>query len=474
VLLSSLFLARGSGEAAPRELPQIVATAAWEFADLDGVARRIDWQARTSGGVLVFFFDLRSADSLLGLQFCDALVERAGDFGLTVVGVEATGRQPVEVRTELQAFTRLYRRPSFPVVADPRAATAKIFGNQRAPTTLLIGGRGEVVARRTVFDQGTAVELTRGVERLLQRGDGFFSPALRDVGVSEAEERELSARAAVADDDTVKIQALAWGDRLPAFDFTDTAGRTGQWSWPAGGVIRIAFFWSGASAGAAEDVAFFDDLRRRDGGEFLDIIAVESTGRAADVVRAQLGGSPARSIRVVADPQRYLVGLFGAGDPLPQTFLIGGRGEVLYRADGFGPGVRQTLEEKIARAGRLAGFGLPPAPEEVPRRADQTAGGGEAPSVSQRLERDKALRFNLSRGDYFFSNGQPRRALPHYERYLELEPGSLHALVRLAQSHDLLGDSVRARDYWKRVLAISPGHMEGQARLRTLGRTGAP
>lgn len=235
-------------------------------------------------------------------------------------------------------------------------------------------------------------------------------------------------------------------------------------------MIRIAFFWSGAAADAAADLAFFEKLRGRKGGKYLEIIAVEATGIGADLVTAVLadrGGPSVRAIRLVADPQRHLAGLFGAGEPLPQTFLIGTRGDVLYRADGLGPGVRQGLVEKITRAGRLAGLGLPLSPDEVPRPA--AADGSEAPSVARRLERDKELRFNLSRGDYFFSNGQYAQALVHYERYLELDPGYLHAVVRLAQGHDLLGNPARAREQWERVLAISPSHAEARARLKQLG-----
>lgn len=471
-----LLLAYDSSDAAPpAQQPRTAISQAWEFTDVAGTAHRIDWQARDPGAVIVFSFDLQHPDSLLGLNFFDALSTRAADFGLRVVGVEATGLQADQVRAAMQGFTAVYRTPSFPIVADTDGATVRLFGRLRAPASLLVGVHGEVVARHATFDLGTAVELTRGVERLLQRSEGFFSPALRAVGVGDARERELSTRAAqAADAERVDLRALAWGDRLPGFEFTDATGRPGRWTWPAGGVIRVVFFWSGASPDAAEVLTFFDGLRRRDGGEFLEILSVEASGLDADLVALVLGDGIRRggplAFPVVPDPQRLLVGLFGAGDPLPQTFLVDGRGGVLYRADGFGQSVRATLEEKITRAARLAGLGLPQAPNEVARPAAAGTDGGEAPSVSQRLERDKELRFNLSRGDYFFINGQHERGLSHYQRYLELEPGSLHALVRLAQSHDLLGDLDKAREYWQRVLAVSPAHEEGKRRLGQLGQ----
>lgn len=471
-----LLLAHASSHAAPpAQQPPTAISKAWEFTDVAGTSRRIDWEARGSGAVIVFSFDLQQPDSLLGLNFFEALSTRAADFGLRVVGVEATGLQPDEVRAAMQGFTAVYRTPSFPIVADPDGAVARLFGSLRAPASLLVGEHGVAVASHAAFDLGTAVDLTRSVERLLKRDEGYFSPALRAVGVGEEKERQLSIRAAqAAAAEGSELRALAWGDRLPTFEFTDATGRPGRWAWPAGGVIRVAFFWSAASPDAAGVLTFFEGLRRGDGGEFLEMLAVEASGLDAGLVKTALGdrgrtgGSPV--FPVVPDPQRLLVGLFGAGDPLPQTFLIDGRGDVLYRADGFGQEVRATLEEKITRAARLAGLGLPLAPNEVARPAAAGTDGGEAPSVSKRLERDKELRFNLSRGDYFFINGQHERGLTHYLRYLELEPGSLHALVRLAQSYDLLGNPDQAREWWQRVLAVSPAHGEGLRRLNQPGR----
>jgi len=465
--------------AAPRETPADSAvTRAWEFTDLDGVARTIDWQAKSgAGGVLVFFFDTQSPDGLLGLNYCEALHARARDFGLTVIGVEATGRRAEEVSAALQSFASTYRMPSFPVVADPRFAAGKLFGSSGAPTLVLLGKGGEIIARHAAFNYGVAVEVTRQVERLLLRSDGFFSAALRGIGLSEARERQLGERAARREAaDPGELKPLAWGDRLPPFEFLDAAGQAGRWAWPSGSVIRVAFFWGGDAAGAMENLGFLQDLREQGEGNYLEILAVESTGLDADAVagllKAVRGRGTAPAFPVVPDPQRLLVGLFGAGPPLPRIFLLDGTGHVLYRADGFDEGVRQVLPEKIRRAARLAGLGLPQVPDEVPRRSAAGAEGGEAPSIARRLERDKDLRFNLSRGDYFFSNGHHRQALPHYERYLELEPGSLHALVRLAQCHDQLRNLPEARRYWERVVNINPAHAEARARLAELDRAG--
>lgn len=448
---------------------------AWTFTDLGGVQREVDWQGRDRRGVLVFFFDLKSPDSLLGMNYLDALLNRARDFGLSVIGVEATGRQAADVRSSLQGYAAVYRTPSFPVAADPEHAAAKRFDSQGAPTVLLIGEGGAIIARRPVFDLGTAVELTRRVEQLLGRNEGFFSPALRDLGLSEAKERLLSARAEVSQRAGREegAPALAWGDRLPAFEFTDTAGRVGRWAWSGQQVIRVAFFWSGASAGAAGDLAFFQGVLARSGGKHLEVIAVEATGLGggllADILRDAVRTQPAPSFPVVPDPQARLVRLFGAGAILPQTFLVGGQGEVLYRADGLSPRTRAVLEEKIGRAMRL---GWPQPAQEARRGAAAGGDGAEAPSVSRRLARDETLRFNLSQGDYFFSNGQHQRAVLFYQRYLELEPESLHVLVRLAQIHELVREPVKAREYWEAVLRVNPDHAEGRARIRALERAG--
>lgn len=470
------FLGCGTCEAAPPDpLPAIPTEPAWEFTDLGGVRHKVDWNAQDQGGVLVFFFDIQAPDSLLGLNFFDALFNRATDFGLSVIGVEATGRQDTEVRALLKSYTAIYKTPSFPVLADPNFAAAKLFGSPQAPTALLIGARGGIIARRSGFAPRTAVEITRLVEQLLHRSEGFFSLALRELGLSEPRERQLSARAETSDAavqaDQAGPQALAWGDYLPVIDFTDSAGRAGRWTWPGEAVIRVAFFWNGGSPSAAEDLAFFQGLQMRDRPQYLEVIAVESTGLGSGLVAEILKDctlkGPALSFPVVPDPHRSLVGLFGAGDPLPQTFLVGGNGEVLYRADGLDARARRVLKEKVGRAVVLAGLGLPHAPREV---SDGTAPDidAEAPSIIRRLELDKSLRFNLSRGDYFFHNGQYERAVLYYQRYLELEPASLHAVVRLAQVYDLILEPARAREYWERVLGIRPDHVEGRARLNEL------
>lgn len=477
-LTLGLFLDHGRCLAAPPDLLSAIPTAqAWEFTDLHGMSHKVDWLAKGQRGVLVFFFDLQSPDSLLGLNYLDALCRRAADFGLSVIGVEATGRQGAEVSSLLQNYVAVYKTPSFPVIADPNYATAKIFGRHQAPTVLLIGDRGRIVARRAVFDFGTAVEMTRLAEQLLQRNEGFFSPALRELGLSAPRERLINARAEARDEeDQAGKKALVWGDQLPDFDFTDTAGRVGRWAWRGGGVIRAVLFWSGGSPNSADDLTFFQGLHTSGGAEFLEIIAVESTGlRAAQVSEILTDFTrkhPAPSFTVVPDPQRRLVGLFGAGDPLPQTFLVGGIGEVLYRGDGLGAGERRVLKEKIDRAVGLAGLGLPHAPREVSDGIAEEVVAIEAPSIRRRLELDESLRFNLSRGDYFFHNGQYERAVLYYQRYLELEPASLHAVVRLAQIYDLVREPVKAREYWERVLGIRPDHAEGRARVNEFRRTG--
>lgn len=477
-LTLSVFLDCGRCLALPPGSPPATPTAqAWEFTDLHGMRHKVDWLAKGQRGVLVFFFDLHSPDSLLGLNYFDALFRRAADFGLSVIGVEATGRPGAEVSSLLQNYAAVYKTPSFPVVADPDFAAAKLFDSHRAPTTLFVGDRGRIVARRAVFDFGTAVEMTRLAEQLLQRNEGFFSPALRELGLSAHRERLINARAEARDEeDQGGKKALVWGDQLPDFDFTDTAGRVGRWAWRGGRVIRAVLFWSGGSPNSQDDLVFFQGLHTSSGAEFLESIAVESTGLrtalVSEILTAFARKHPAPSFTVVPDPQRRLVGLFGAGDPLPQAFLVGGNGEVLYRSDGLGAGERRILKEKIDRAVGLAGLGLPHAPREVSDGIAQEVVAVEAPSIRQRLEMDESLRFNLSRGDYFFHNGQYERAVLYYQRYLELEPASLHAVVRLAQIYDLVREPAKAREYWERVLGIRPDHAEGRARVKELRQTG--
>lgn len=448
-----------------------------EFTDLNGITRTIHRSAEKAGTQIVFFFDPQSPNSLLGLSFFDALCKRAGDFGLTVIAVEATGRPAAEVQTLLQRYLSVYRTPSFPVIADPGFAVAELFGRHRAPTSLFLGDRGEVLARRMVFDLDTAVEITRLVEQLLNRSEGDLSPVLRDVGLSDREEQQLRARVSQPGaDERAGRKALVRGDRLPAFEFNDTTSRSGRWEWPGRAAIRVAFFWSASSPDAAAALAFFQGLYTRGGGgEYLEIIAVESTGQSPDAVISILKGflstQPAPTFPVVPDPQSRLVGIFGAGEPLPQTFLVSAQGDVLYRADGLDLYIQRRLEDKVGRAARIAGFGMSQLERDGSLGAT-TGGATEAPSLNRRREEEEALRFNLAQGDYFFTNGQYERAELFYQRYLALEPKYLHALVRLAQIYDRIREPLKARESWERVLRISPDHAEGRARLIQLRQTG--
>lgn len=461
----------------PAPTPDVLTAPAWEFTDLDGVRRRIDWQSREGGVALVFFFDPQSPDGILGLNLVDALVARAADFGLIAVGVEAAGRSAAQVRAELTRYAAVYRTPGFPVAADPERAAAKLFDIRRVPTAILVGDRGRIVSRRPGFDFAAAVELTRQVEQLLKRKEGFLSPALRELGLSEQKERQLSAAArARGAEEGAQREALVWGDTVPDFDFSDTAGRVGRWAWSGGTVVRMAFFWSGNSPGAAGDLAFVQELLARAGATTIECIAVEATGlgpgRVTEILADFNRTRPPLSFPVVPDPQRRLAALFGAAGPLPQTFLVGGNGEVLYRADGLDASARAVLREKIDLAAGLAGLELQSAAGDGGEAGAPRGGGAEAPSISRRLEIDESLRFNLSRGDYFFSNAQYERAMMYYQRYLELEPESLHALVRLAQIYDLVRQPARALESWERVLRVYPGHAEGRARIEELGRIG--
>lgn len=372
---------------------------ALELADCRGETRKVSWADKGPAATIVYFFDPQASESLLALSFLDGLHARARDFGLSVVAVEAKGRQPAEVSRAMERYCLVYRDPSFAVLPDPSFRAGRLYGVGRLPATFLMESHGVVLNRVEGYDHAVAVTLTRRVEQLLSRERGFFSSALRDAGVSTEEEREIQDRAEAAAGDAAVAapKPLAGGDRAPALDFADVAGKAGRWDWPAGSDgLRVVFFWGGLGLASIEEMSWLDELAQRGLGSGLEILAVEATGLDGAAVQEAMARyrrfHPAPAFPVVADPARRLSALFGAGDPLPQTFLLGRDGAVIYRADRFDKEEAGILVQKIERALALLGRSLPPPrggaanrwPRSTPRRRRASARAGRWRSGSSR------------------------------------------------------------------------------------------
>lgn len=444
--------------------------------DLGGAARTVTWGESSPPVTIVFFFDPQSPDSLLEMNFLDALYQRAHDFGLAAYAVEARGRQPAEVTRSLERYYAIYRTPAFPLLPDPAYRAGRTYGAERVPVTFVMESHGVILNRIEGFGPRGAVAIVRRVEQILQRERGYFSPALRESGISETEEQEAEARrtaAVAARPGATVARALGVGDHAPEFEFSDSTGRSGRWVWsaaPAQGP-RILVFFGGLSLESIEALTWLDALARRGRDIGLEVLAVEAAGMDAAGVSEALEKyrryNPDPSFPVVPDPGGELGRVFGPWERLPQTYLLAGNGEVVYRAEGFSEAEGEAVTNKVERAYLLAGRPFPRVRPEGAVRAPAIV-EEEAPSVRRRQSLDDRYRSAIVQGDAAFITWEFDIALSHYLAALEAQPKDVHALVRVAQLYERRGESGPALEYWQRVLAAWPDHAEAASRVREL------
>ena len=269
------------------------------------------------------------------------------------------------------------------MVPDPYFRLGALYRIRQAPTTFLVDGSGAIVLLREGFEQTTAVELTRAVERILKQEAGFFSFALRSLGISEQDETAVLARLAAGDEESDRIspKALLAGDRVPALEFVDLIGRSSRWEWPAAGTpARVVFFWGGLSIPDIEAMAFLEKIYHTAHDAGLDILAVATGGLDAAHVQELMDRyrkyHSLPSYRIAVDPDARLGGLFGGNDRTPRLYLVGADGVIVYETAGFSESQAATLAGKIENVLRTAGKTLPalgtsqrdPSPLPHPRR----------------------------------------------------------------------------------------------------------
>jgi peroxiredoxin len=449
------------------------------FKDCSGKSHSIDWSAGKPKAAVLFFFDPQSPPCLLEMNFLDTLLSRARDFGLAVFAIESRGRVPGDVTQSLERYCAIYRDPSFAMVPDPSFRLGSLFKVRQAPTTFLVDGSGAIVLLRESFEKATAVELTRGIERLLEQKVGFFSFALRGLGVSEEGEAALMAQLAARDDEGERAapKALMAGDRVPALEFVDIAGRGTRWEWPATGTpARVVLLWGGLSVPDAEALAFLERIYAAAHDAGLDVLAVEDSGLDIPNVQELMDRyrrfHPPLSYPVVADPDARFDKLFGGGDRTPRTYLVGADGVIVRATAGFSEAQAAALTEDVERLLRKAGKNFPTLGNAVGTSLAPAAPStpDEAPSIRQKRDREDAISANLRQGDYAFFNGNWGKALPYYLRVIEIDPKQVSVLVRVAQIHEQLGDPAKARETWERVLTLQADNAEARRQLEKLGR----
>jgi cytochrome c biogenesis protein CcmG/thiol:disulfide interchange protein DsbE len=261
------------------------------------------------------------------------------------------------------------------------------------------------------------------------------------------------------------------GEIVPFFKTRDTSGTELDLK----GMARennavVLFFWHSYKTMSIREMNFLNDMYRFYNLYGMEIVGIEGGGKeSAGVVEeldklAIIGTKPVYT--VVPDPGGRLARQYGIDD-IPETFIIGRGGRIVFHLKGFREGDRARLETKIKEI-----LNLLPAPSVV-KEEDGTPVTKRAPRrkvtvsvdpVQQRMEKCSYF------GRYYLNLGNLDGALEHYLQCVEIDPDDVATQLRIGEVYVRKKDYERAREAWERVLELDPGNSEAGSLIRKLVR----
>jgi tetratricopeptide (TPR) repeat protein len=262
------------------------------------------------------------------------------------------------------------------------------------------------------------------------------------------------------------------GEVVPFFAVKDVKGEDFDLRQTARQNRVVLFFWSSYKTMSIREMNFLNDMERFYHHYGLEIVAIEGRGLRAEQVREELdklkviGTDPAYT--VLPDPGGSLSRQYRVAE-IPETFILGRQGKILFHLIGFREEDGVRLETEIKEF-----LGLLPAPKAVPgtSRPVLPQGGGEAErSRGVTIDPEKEL-FEKYRyfGNYYFRSGNTERALENYRRCLEIDPKSIEVNLRIGEIYASLKEYEKAREAWESVLKSDPDNREADALIRRLIR----
>jgi tetratricopeptide (TPR) repeat protein len=233
----------------------------------------------------------------------------------------------------------------------------------------------------------------------------------------------------------------------------------------------VIFFWSSYKTMSIREMNFLNDMERFYHHYGLEIAAVEGRGLAVEQVREELGKLKVigtdPEYRVLPDPEGSLSRQYGITE-VPETFIIGRQGKILFHLRGFREEDGVLLETAIKDV-----LGLLPAPKTVPGRARPLSPpvkkGTEKRGVSVNPEEELFEKYRYF-GNYYFRSGNTELALDNYRRCLEVNPKSIEINLRIGEVYASHKEYEKAREAWERVLKLDPDNREADALIRRLIR----
>lgn len=261
------------------------------------------------------------------------------------------------------------------------------------------------------------------------------------------------------------------GEVVPFFKSRDTGGSALDLkSMARENNAVVLFFWHSYKTMSIREMNFLNDMYRYYNLYGMEIIGIEGSGKESAGVIGELdklaiiGTKPVYA--VVPDPGGSLARQYGV-DEIPETFIIGRGGKIVYHLKGFREEDRSGLETKIKEI-----LNLLPAPALVRENDSAPVKRSASPRkvtvsvdpVQQKMEKCSYF------GRYYLNLGDLDKALEHYLQCVEIDPDDVSAQLKIGEVFARKKDYERAREAWERVLELDPGNSEAGSLIRKLVR----
>jgi tetratricopeptide (TPR) repeat protein len=260
------------------------------------------------------------------------------------------------------------------------------------------------------------------------------------------------------------------GELVPFFKAEDVSGRPVDLKRLARENRVVVFFWHSYRTMSIKEMNHLNDMHRFYNLYGLEIIGIEGGGKEREGVGGELeklaiiGTVPVYTI--LPDPGGRLSRQYRV-EEIPETFIIGRDGRILYHLAGFRDEDKAQIERKLKE---LLGL-IPDAPvsklkdpvtvrQSVPIRKQ----GVSVDPEQQRLEKCRYF------GNYYFNLGELEKSLTYYEECVAIDPAGISIQLKIGEVYAMLRNYERAREAWENVLREDPENSEARALIGRLIR----
>jgi tetratricopeptide (TPR) repeat protein len=260
------------------------------------------------------------------------------------------------------------------------------------------------------------------------------------------------------------------GEVVPFFKAEDVSGDTVDLRGLARMNRVVVFFWHSYKTMSIREMNYLNDMYRFYNLYGLEIIGIEGGGREREGVAEELeklaiiGTAPVYTI--IPDPGGRLSRQYRV-EVVPETFIIGRDGRILYHLTGFRDEDRAEMERKLKEL-----LGLLPGPP-ASKREDSVTVRQSVPirkqGVSVDPERQKFEKCSYF-GNYYFNLGDLEKSLAYYEECVAIDPADISIQLKIGEVYAKLRNYGRARETWENVLRLDPGNSEASTLIRRLVR----